>query len=237
MNGKNKVVLAIGAHPDDVEFGCGGTMAKLASEGAKLIFVVVTLGNRGSRSQKITAKKLIESRKQEQGEAAKILGAKEVLFLGHEDGGLTVDINLKGEFVRLIRKYKPDMIFTHDPNWIYQSRGAISSINHTDHRATGEAVLDAVYPLSRDLLSFPEQIAEGLEPHTVREVYLFNFSDPDFRVDVTRFINKKLESIFAHKSQMDDTKRVEKWVRERLGLIGKKSGVKYAEGFNRLVLR
>lgn len=236
MTGKGKTILAIGAHPDDVEFGCGGTMAKLASERAKLIFIIVTLGNRGSRGNKITSAKLIETRKLEQEEAAKILGAKEVIFLGHEDGNVICNINLKGEFVKLIRKYKPDIIFTHDPDWIYRS-GKTDSINHTDHRATGEAVLDAVYPLSRDLLSFPEHMVEGLEPHTVHEVYLFNFSDPNFRVDVTHFTEKKLESIFAHKSQMDDTKKVEKWVRERLSSIGKKFGVKYAEGFNRLILK
>lgn len=237
INGKGKTVLAVGAHPDDVEFGCGATMAKLAADGATLIFVVATLGNRGSRAHKITASKLVNSRKQEQENAAKILGAREVIFLGHEDGNLCCDIDLKQELVRLIRKHKPDMVFTHDPTWFHQQQGRFSMINHTDHRATGEATLDAIYPLSRDLLSFPEHAKEGLTPHTVREVYLYHSPRPNFYVDVTRFIDKKFESIFTHKSQMDDTKKVEKRVKARLALYGKKIKAKYAEGFTKLILR
>lgn len=239
FTGRNKTVLVFGAHPDDVEFGCGATMARLAADGAKLIFVICTMGNRGSRQQILTSDELVTSRKAEQEIAAEIIGGEKVIYLDHEDGNLIADISFKEEVVKLIRTYKPDMIFTHDPSWFYHTKGrdGYGSVNHTDHRAAGTAVLDAVYPLSRDLLSFPHHIEGGLETHKVEEVYFFNFTDPTFRIDVTNFIEKKLESIFAHKSQIDKPEETEKWVRERLAEIGKPEGMKYAEGFTLLKLR
>ena len=152
---KGKVVLAIGAHPDDIEFGCGGTMAKLAAEGARLYFAVATDGNRGSRQHEFEKSALVASRKQEQQVAAKLLGASEVIFLDEEDGNLMADLSFKEKVVRLVRRIKPDMIFTHDPQWYYrQNEDGTASVNHNDHRACGVAVLDTVYPLARDLQSF-----------------------------------------------------------------------------------
>ena len=239
FTGKNKTVVVFGAHPDDVEFGCGATMARLAADGARLVFVICTMGNRGSRHHKLSSEELVSSRKIEQDEAAKLLGAEKVIYLDHEDGNLIADINFKEEVVKIIRTYKPDMIFTHDPSWYYHTKGrnGFGSVNHTDHRATGIAVVDAVYPLSRDLLSFPHHIEGGLEAHKVEEVFFFNFTDPDTRIDVTQFIDKKLESIFAHKSQIDKPEETEAWVRERLSEIGKPENIEYAEGFTYLKLR
>jgi LmbE family N-acetylglucosaminyl deacetylase len=237
LNGKGKTVLVVGAHPDDVDFGCGATMAKLASEGAKLYFVVATEGNRGSRHHQVEKEELVKSRRLEQENAAKVLGAQEVIYLEQEDGNLIPDIVFKEKIVRLIRKYKPDMIFTHDPAYFYVIGDEYSSVNHHDHRATGEAVLDAVYPLSRDLLSFPEHQAEGLTPHKVLEVYMFNFHAPNYFVDVTNFIDTKVKSIWEHKSQVDDPEEVEKWAKGRASKLGEKAGFLYAEGFTRLVLK
>lgn len=234
---KNKIVLAIGAHPDDIEFGCGATMAKLSSQGAKLYFVVCTDGNRGSRQTKIEKLELIKNRREEQLNAAKILGALEVFFLEEEDGNLIADINFKEKIVRMIRKLKPDMIFTHDPSWFYrinQTNGK-AWVNHTDHRSCGEAVLDAVYPLARDLQSFPDHVQEGLDPHIVPEAYLFNFSDPKFFFDVTGFENQKINSILAHKSQIDNPNGLSKNMLDHLKKLGKKPKVKSAEGFTRLI--
>lgn len=232
-----KVVLAIGAHPDDVEFGCGATMAKLASEGHILYFVIATQGNRGSRARTFAPQELIDSRKKEQLQAAKILGAKEVLFLDHEDGNLSADIDLKEEIVRLIRKLRPEIVFTHDPAWFYRFDEGFSSVNHNDHRETGKAVSDAVYPLSRDLLSFPHHVDEGLTPHTVREVYLYGPDKPNHFEDVTEFVDLKLQSIFAHKSQIDKPDEVGKRVQDRLEKFGRQSKTKYAEAFVKLTLR
>lgn len=232
-----KVVLAVGAHPDDIEFGCGATMAKLAREGADIYFLVCTSGNRGSRQNQISVEELVDKRKEEAKSAAKVLGAKEVFFLDHEDGNLEANLNLKEEIVKIIRKIKPDMIFTHDPSWFYVSRGDFSFINHNDHRETGKAVLDAVYPLSRDLLSFPEHATEGLAPHKVEEVYLVTFSDALFAFDVSKSIDTKIAAIKEHKSQVDDPEEVEEWVKQWAKELGKKFNYSYAEGFIKLVLR
>lgn len=237
INGKGKVVLAIGAHPDDVEFGCGATMAKLAADGATLYFVICTEGNRGSRHHEVKRDDLVKARREEQENAAKVLGAKQVIYLGEEDGNLIPDIVFKEKVVRLIRQYKPDMIFTHDPAYFYRLGEDFASINHHDHRATGEAVLDACYPLSRDLLSFPEHNEEGLRPHKVLEIYMFNFHEPNFFVDVTKFIDTKVRSIWEHKSQVDDQSEVENWAKERASKLGEKAKTLYAEGFTKLLLK
>ena len=229
--------MSIVAHPDDVEFGCGATMAKLSSEGHKLYFVICTAGNRGSRHHKRGVDELVEMRKEEQRNAAKILGADDVIFLNYPDGELTPDIKFKEDLVKLIRRYKPDMIFTHDPSWIYRTGTDYGFVNHNDHRSCGIAVLDASYPLARDLTSFPEHQEEGLEPHKVKEIYMFNFDKPNHFVDVTKFLDLKIESIRAHTSQIDDPAWVKTWVTERAQRLGRRAKVKYAEGFTKLTLR
>lgn len=234
---KSKVVLSIVAHPDDVEFGCGATMAKFSSEGHKLYFVICTAGNRGSRHHKRGVDELVEMRKEEQRNAAKILGAEDVIFLNYPDGELTPDIKFKEDIVKLLRRYKPDMVFTHDPSWIYRTGQDSGFVNHNDHRACGTAVIDACYPLARDLTSFPNHQKEGLEPHKAKEIYMFNFYSPNYFVDVTGFIDKKIDSIKAHVSQIDDPKWVEEWVTERATKLGRRAKVKFAEGFTKLVLR
>src|SRR6266542_3224607 len=129
----DKIVLAIGAHPDDIDFGCGATMAKLSKLGAKLYFAVCTDGNRGSRQNNFDKAELVKKRHEEQLEAAKILGAEQVIFLEEEDGNLLADIKFKEKVVKVIRKVKPDMIFTHDPSWFYCVReDGSASVNHTD---------------------------------------------------------------------------------------------------------
>lgn len=231
------VVVAFGAHPDDIDFGYAATLAKWAKEGAEIIGVVSTSGSRGSREHQINQAELIKERKQEQLDAAKIVGIKEIIFLDREDGNLTADLDFKEEIVKIIRKYKPLRVLTHDPSFYYQFREDYAMINHNDHRETGIAVLDGVYPLARDLSSFPEHVKEGLTPHKVLEVYMPNFNNPNYLEDVTDTIEIKISAINAHKSQIDDPSKTHEWVKERASQIGQKSGFKYAEGFVRLKLR
>jgi LmbE family N-acetylglucosaminyl deacetylase len=233
----NKIFLVVAAHPDDPEFGCAGTVAKLISEGATAYYLICTNGARGSRGKNIESNDLAETRKKEQLAAAKIIGVKEVFFLDHADGELEADLYLKEEIVKYIRRLKPEVIFTHDPDWIYEVGKDFSFINHNDHRKTGIATIDAVYPLARDLASFPEHIEIGLKPHKVLEINLFNFSNPNYCVDITDFFEIKYRAILKHKSQVDDPKIIEEWLKKRLGEIGKKIKVRYAEGFVRLTLR
>jgi LmbE family N-acetylglucosaminyl deacetylase len=231
-----KSVLAIGAHPDDIEFGCGGTMALLAKGGAVLHFAVATDGNRGSRQHQVEKAALVASRKEEQRAAATILGSNDVIFLDEEDGNLVADLAFKEKVVRLIRQIKPDMVFTHDPTWFYQiDENGKAFVNHTDHRACGSAVLDAVYPLARDLQSFPDHASEDLTPHTVPELYLFNFNRPGFLFDISDTVQTKIDSIAAHKSQIDDPQAVG----ERMKAMHQKQGqghdMAYAESFIQLI--
>jgi LmbE family N-acetylglucosaminyl deacetylase len=232
----DKVVLAIGAHPDDIEFAAGATMAMLSSQGARLYFVVCTDGNRGSRQRSFEKAELVASRKQEQQQASTILGATETTFLDDEDGNLQADLQFKEKIVRIVRRVKPDMIFTHDPSWYYSIReDGNASVNHTDHRACGEAVIDAVYPLARDLQSFPDHALEGLLPHITPELYLFNWDKPNFAFDVTGFVETKLAAIAAHNTQIDDLAMLTARFTTRHQKLGQQFGYTHAEGFTRLV--
>jgi len=233
---KNKKVLAIGAHPDDVEFGCGATMAMLAHAGAELHFVVATDGNRGSRQHTFEKSTLISSRKEESLAAAAILGTERVSFLNEEDGNLLADISFKDKIVKAIRAVKPDLVFTHDPSWYYAiNADGSASVNHTDHRACGTAVIDAVYPLARDLQSFPDHIKEGLDAHIVPELYLFTHGkEANYAFDVTGFVEAKIDAIAAHKSQIDDIETIAEMMNTRAATVGRKFGYEQGEGFTRL---
>ncbi len=234
---KGKVLLVIAAHPDDPEFGCGATVAKYIKEGATGYYIVCTNGNRGSRANKFDVVELTKTRHKEQEAAAKIIGIKETFFLDHDDGNLVANLEVKEQIVRIIRRLKPDIILTHDPSWFYQVGEDFARVNHNDHRQTGIATLDAVYPLSRDLASFPEHETEGLTPHTVGEVLLFSVKDPDFYVDVTETWEIKIKAILAHKSQVDEPDKTSERLKSRMKELGEKSGNEYTEGFIRLLMR
>ena len=234
---EGNVLLIIAAHPDDPEFGCGATVAKYIKEGATAYYVICTNGNRGSRANKFDAVELVETRHSEQENAANIIGVTETFFLDHDDGNLTANLEVKEQIVRIIRKLKPDIILTHDPSWFYQVSDGSARINHNDHRQTGIATLDAVYPLSRDLASFPEHAKAGLTPHHIPEVLLFSVQTPDYFVDVSSSWETKVKAVLAHKSQVDDPKQTEKRVEERMKELGKQAGHDYAEGFIRLLFK
>lgn len=234
---EGKVLLVVAAHPDDPEFGCGATVASYVKQGAEAYYVVCTNGNRGSRGNQFDAAELVETRHSEQDNAANIIGVKETFFLDHDDGNLIANLEVKEQIVRIIRKLKPDIIFTHDPSWFYQVREDHAQVNHNDHRQTGIATLDSVYPLSRDLASFPEHSELGLTPHHVPEVYLFSAQTPDYFVDVSSSWEIKIKAVLAHKSQIDDPAQTEKRVEARMKELGEKSGHDYAEGFIRLLFK
>ncbi|MFN8529441.1 MAG: PIG-L deacetylase family protein [Anaerolineae bacterium] len=194
-------VMAVFAHPDDPEFFCGGTFARWAHEGAYITFVLATSGNKGSDDPDMTPERLALIREDEERCAAAALGVKEVIFLRHNDGELMPTLGLRKDIVRQIRLRKPDILVTNDPQVWYSTRG----INHADHRAIGEAALDAVYPAARDRLYFPELLRdEGLEPHKVHQVYIVRSNTPTTKVDVTDFIDAKIAALREHKSQIKD---------------------------------
>ncbi len=233
---KNKVVLVVGAHPDDNDFGAGATVAKAASQGAEIIYLIATTGQRGSSDASMTPELLSKMRKKEQEDAAGALGVREVHFLEYVDGELVPDIKLKEHVVIFIRRYKPDMVFTMDPSFFYFK--SYGFVNHSDHRAIGEATLDACYPLARDLLSFPEHGQAGLKPHKVKELLLHSFvpGNANFYIDVTNSFQTKIRALSLHQSQVSDPPSLEQRMRERAEAAGKLAGCKYAEAFVRLHL-
>ncbi|HLF72512.1 MAG TPA: PIG-L deacetylase family protein [Dehalococcoidia bacterium] len=195
-----KRALVIAAHPDDADFGAAGTAYLWSQNGWQFYYLVCTNGAKGSDDESISAPELIKLRRQEQRAAAAILGVKDVFFLDHEDGELVANRDLLGDVVRVIRELKPYAVFTHDPEAIIV-RDAF--INHSDHRVTGQVAIDAVYPAARDRLNFPEQIASGLKPHKVSEIYIWGSEKANFEVDITDAIEIKTKALRAHASQFE----------------------------------
>jgi LmbE family N-acetylglucosaminyl deacetylase len=233
---KGRMILVVGAHPDDNDFGAGATVAFAAKEGAEIIYLIATTGQRGSSDESMTPERLSAIRKKEQETAAKVLGVREVRFLDYMDGELIPDIRLKEKIVVTIRRCRPDIVFTMDPSFFYFKESGY--VNHSDHRAIGEATLDACYPLARDLLSFPGHVQEGLKPHKVKELLLHSFvpENANFYMDVTATYATKMEALSRHKSQVPDIGSLEGRMRERAAAAGRLAGCKYAEAFVRLHL-
>lgn len=194
-------VLVIMAHPDDAEFICAGTVARWASQASQVIYLLVTSGDKGSNDPTMTPERLAALREAEQREAARILGVEHVEFLRYRDAEVVADLGLRREIVRMVRRFRPSAVLCQDPTARYYGQ---SYIQHPDHIAVGEATLAAVFPSARDRLTFPELLAEGLEPHIVSHVYLAGAREPDVFVDITPFFEKKLAALKAHRSQLGD---------------------------------
>jgi LmbE family N-acetylglucosaminyl deacetylase len=199
--GELRRALVVAAHPDDADFGAGGAAALLAGAGWEVRYVVVTDGSKGSDDPAFTPQRLIETRAEEQRVAAAHLGVTSVGFLGFTDGELTHSRALLGAITREIRSFRPYAVYTHDPEPVVHAEGFI---NHSDHRTTGLATVDAVYPAARDRLNFPEQVAEGLQPHVVRELYLWGSNQPNCDVDITSVFEAKIEALLLHGSQFNN---------------------------------
>lgn len=228
-------VLVVSAHPDDPEFGFGATIAKLAGEGAEVNYVVCTDGSQGGEDPSVDDAHLTATRYDEQRAAARVLGVKEVVFLGFKDGYLEPGIPLRTAITREIRRFRPDLVLTHSP---LRSLAAGIGASHPDHLAVGEATLCAVYPDARNPRAYRELLAEGLEPHKVKEVWVPGFDQADHFVDATRLVDKKIEAILCHKSQFEKPDlppdAPHKWIKERMRQTGERAGYEYAEGFKRL---
>lgn len=230
-----KIILGIAAHPDDLEFTSGGMISKFIQKGAKVYYLVLTDGSKGFIDHKFPTIKLIQLRQKEQLEAASILGVADVTFLDHIDGELENSLEVRKQIVKIIRQIKPDTVVTFDPSFVYDEHNGM--VNHPDHRAIGQATLDAAYPFARNSRTFPELIDdENLDCHSVRDILLVNFSKANFFVDIKNQIDKKLLSIKAHGSQFDDFDAISKRVIERAGEYGKRGGFALAEGFVRITL-
>ena len=207
-------VAVIFAHPDDAEFICAGTVAKWASEGHHVMYVLLTSGDKGSDDPEITPERLVAIREREQRDACDLLGVKEVHFMRRLDGSLVADMDLRRDIVRVIRRLKPDVVICQDPTVRYVEK---AYINHPDHRAAGDATLDAIFPAARNRMTFPELLEEGLEPHRADEIWLAGSDAPDTAVDITGHIDTKIAALRAHKCQLGDwdpDEMIRTWSRE-----------------------
>jgi LmbE family N-acetylglucosaminyl deacetylase len=200
FEGGPKTLMAIMAHPDDIDFTSAGTIAKCCAAGWTVYYVLATSGDKGTHED-LTRQELAAMREQEQREAAAALGVKEVIFLGYPDGFLEATTELRGQIVRLLRKHQVDVVLTWD--------GFRRGFNHMDHRNIGIATRDALYPAVRDHLYYEEHLAEDLAARPVNELLLAGADDPDYFVDVSDFIEAKVDAILCHRSQVSTRDRDE----------------------------
>lgn len=235
---QNKVALVIVAHPDDAEFGAGGTIAAWANEGWDVHYIICTDGSGGGPddAQDVSAqarRAMAEIRKKEQRAACDALGAKEIVFLNYPDGQLQPNIELRRDLVRVIRQYRPYRVICQSPDRLWTPFYAIGR-HHPDHLAAGQAAIMAIYPASQNGWDFPELLKEGFKPHKVKEVYFSGAPNPNYPVDISDTIDKKFAALRAHSSQLSSHfDEIEKRIREWSAEAGKEHGMAHAELFHR----
>jgi LmbE family N-acetylglucosaminyl deacetylase len=229
MDKQSADTLVFTPHPDDAEFGASGSVAKMVRQGKSVVYIVVTNGDKGSDDPELPPAELAKIRQKEQRAAARVLGVREVVFLGYPDQGIDDTPELRKEFVRQIRIFRPQLVITSDPYRRY--------IWHRDHRITGRVVLDAVFPFARDLHAYPDLIKDGLAPHKVPEVWLWASNDEDinFRSDITETFELKVKALRCHQSQIKEpfSSEMEKWLCQRAKDMAQGMEFKLAEGFHR----
>ena len=186
-------ILGIFAHPDDSEFMLGGSVARWIDEGAQVTYCIVTNGAAGSNDPNQDLGELVRLREAEQRAACAILGVQEVIFLGYTDGTLQPTLELRRDLARIIRQLKPDRVITGDPTAVLYGN---DYINHPDHRAVAEAAIYAVFPSAVTRPIFPELLAEGYEPHQVKEVYISaDGAHNTTYVDISGVLDRKIEAL------------------------------------------
>lgn len=226
-------ILVILAHPDDPEFFCGATTARWVRAGHHVSYCIITCGDKGTKDMTLSSDELCALRQQEQRLAAQVLGVTEVTFLNYPDGYLVPDLKLRKDITRVIRTVRPDILVTCDPQTLFSAMGGL---NHPDHRAAGQATLDAVFPAARDHLNFVELWKdERLEPHIVREVWVCGTLQPDVTLDVTDTWEIKLKALFEHKSQISEPEKLAERMLSRRTPNSTPENPRYEEKFRRLI--
>jgi len=224
--------LAVYAHPDDPEISAGGTLARWAAAGAQVWVLITTRGDKGTDDPHADLEALAQRRVEETAASSAALGLAGHFHLDYDDGELVDDRHLRGQIVRHVRRLGPEVVLCPDPTAVFFGD---SYFNHRDHRVTGWATLDAVAPAAGNPHYFPEHLDEGLGVHRVREVLLSGTLEPDCWVDITGTLERKIDALFCHASQLTHTGD---WFREFLRQsaedAGRMAGVRYAEGFRRL---
>ena len=231
LNGSERVMV-ISPHPDDVDFGCSGTLARWSRMGVDITYVVCTSGDKGT-DLPMEPESLATLREKEQMAAAEIVGVRKVIFLRLKDGELENSREFRKMLVRELRQHRPDIVLAMDPANVSFENAYVS---HSDHRAAALASFDSIYPAARNRNFFPELLGEGLSPHAVNRIYFFGTADPNTWIDISETIETKIEALRAHKSQVEAFDDLSAWVRERFGQFGREKGIAYAEIFRHLVI-
>ena len=234
-NGYSRGMVVV-AHTDDAEYGCSGTVARLCAEGWEMTYVLCTDGSKGSSEREISEEELSAMRREEQINAGRVLGLKDVAFLGYPDSYLQPTLDVRKDIAREIRRHKPDVLICQYPLRVLDGGWGVG---HPDHLAAGEAALAAVFPTARDHMTFPELLDEGLEPHKVAEVWVMGHPDPDVHIDVTDHMETAVKALAEHHSQTGGRPykellpRMQEWRRSRS--VG--SGMLHSESFKKIQFR
>ncbi|HWD53002.1 MAG TPA: PIG-L deacetylase family protein [Acidimicrobiales bacterium] len=198
-------ILVVTAHPDDVDFGAAGSVATWTRAGVEVAYCIVSDGDAGGSDRTVSRAEVAALRREEQRAAAANVGVSDVTFLGHPDGRVLPTIELRRDISRVIRQFRPERVVTQSPerNWerLYAS--------HPDHLAAGEATCCAVYPDARNPFAHPELLDEGLEPHTVAELWIMATERANRVVDATDQFDRKLAALKSHRSQVGDGEHLE----------------------------
>jgi LmbE family N-acetylglucosaminyl deacetylase len=225
--------MVIVAHPDDADFGPAATAARWIDEGSTGWLVCCTSGDAGGEDPDRDPLDLAAEREAEQDQAAAIVGYEGVTYLHQPDGALANDLALRELLVREIRTFRPDAVLATDPEVVFYRDGGV---NHTDHRAAGIAAADAVYPAARNPMAFPWLAKEGLAAQAVRRLYLFWPNEPTARVDVSATIDRKVEALRAHASQIHEPDKLDERIREWAREVGEPIGAAAGEAFRVIVI-
>jgi LmbE family N-acetylglucosaminyl deacetylase len=203
-------VLVVTAHPDDVDFGVAGSIAAFCAAGVEVAYCIATSGEAGGSDLSMPRSEMAEIRQREQRAAAAAVGVAEVTFLGHPDGSLTPTMELRRDITRVIRRFRPERVITHSPDRFWD----VIYASHPDHLAAGEAAVCAVYPDARNPFAHPGLLSEeGLEPHTVAEIWLMTSGSSNRAVDITDTFDTKMAALRCHESQGTDNEQMVERIR------------------------
>jgi LmbE family N-acetylglucosaminyl deacetylase len=227
-------ILVILAHPDDPEFFCGASIAQWVKEGHHVSYCLLTKGEKGVNQNFNPGNDIVKVRMHEQANAGKVLGVENIIYLDYEDGYLEPSMKLRKDIIRVIRSKKPSIIVSCDPTNYYMRD---IYINHPDHRAAGQAVIDAVFPASQNPLFFPELLKENLLPHIINEVWLSLPKEPNIKLDVTEIWGKKISALLCHQSQIGENEKFLKRMAERKTEDSSMKNPRFEETFHRIVFR
>ena len=226
-------VLVVAAHPDDIEFGAAGTIARWVAEGAEVRYLLMTRGDKGSDDPTADPATIGRLREQEQRAAAAEIGVVGVDFLDEPDGQVEPSLRLRERVTYAIRSFRPEVVMTHDPTVVFVNN---EWVNHPDHRAVGQVTVDAVFPTARDPLNFREHLDRGLGTWKVAELFLWSTNEANQIADIGETLDRKIAALGHHASQFHDFAETARWLRRHAEELGERTGYRAAEGFRRVML-